>query len=94
MTPPENPGQPDRPDRPQIDYPIRWTYKVIGEDESNVRSAIASVVGNRDHAIAFSHTSSSGKYVSLTVDVLVHNEDERNGVFEQLGVHVDVRVVL
>jgi len=82
------------PDRPEIEYPTRWTYKVIGEDESRLRAAIATIVGNREHGIDFSHASTQGKYVSLTLEVVVHDEDERNTIFGELGKHVDVKVVM
>ena len=82
------------PDRPEIEYPTRWTYKVIGQDEAHLRAAIATIVENREHEIDFSHASTQGKYVSLTLDVVVHDEDERNTIFSDLGKHVDVQVVI
>ena len=85
---------PQQPERPDIDYPVRWTYKIIGEDEQGLRAAVAEVVGDRDHAVAFSHNSTTGRYLSLTLEVVVSDEDERNGLFAALGAHEDVKVIL
>ena len=81
-------------DRLDIRYPVRWTYKVIGSDEDRLRDAIGAVVGEAEHTISYSHTSSGGRYISLTADVVVESEDQRNHLFGQLGSHTDVRVVI
>lgn len=80
--------------RPEITYPVRWTYKVIGSDEERLRVAIGVVCGDAEHTIAYSHTSRQGRYVSLTAEVVVTSEEERNRLFGELGRHSDVRVVI
>ena len=82
------------PEQPEIAYPVHWTYKVIGSDEERLRAAIGSIVGDAEHAVSYSHTSAGGRYVSLTAEVLVESEDQRNHLFGQLGSHADVRVVI
>ena len=81
-------------DRPEITYPVRWTYKVIGSDEARLRTAIGAIVGEVEHTISYSHTSPGGRYVSLTAEVMVESEDQRNHLFGELGGHVDIRVVI
>ena len=64
--------------RLEIRYPVRWTYKVIGSDEDRLRDAIGAVVGETEHTISYSHASSGGRYISLTAEVVVESEDQRN----------------
>ena len=81
-------------DRPGITYPVRWTYKVIGGDEAWLRAAIGVIVGEVEHTISYSHTSRGGHDVSLTAEVMVESEDQRNHLFGELGGHADIRVFI
>ncbi len=81
-------------DRPEIDYPCRWSYKVVGESEDRLRVAVGGVVGKTDHTLELSNTSRTGKYVSLALDVLVRDEEQRRGIGQALHEHEDVRLVL
>ncbi len=81
-------------DRPGITYPVRWTYKVIGGDEAWLRAAIGVIVGEVEHTISYSHTSPGGRYVSLTAEVMVESEDQRNHLFGEFGGHADISVVI
>lgn len=83
---------PDR--RPEIDYPTVWSYQVIGSDEVRVRGAVAGVVLEREHTLRLTKKSSTGKYVSLLLEVRVGDEAERLAIFEALAAHADVRIVL
>ena len=88
---PQDTGTPDKPD---IDYPVEWTYKVVGPDEERLRAAIAEAVGSAEHTIRPSRTSSSGKYVSLELVVTVTDEQQRLAIGQALHDHVDVKFVL
>jgi len=79
---------------PEIAYPCRWGYKVVGPSEAALRAAITVIVGEREHAVTLSRVSSSGKYVSLSVEVLVHDHDERRGLANELHTHDAVAFVL
>ena len=81
-------------DRPEIEYPCRWAYKVVGESEDRLRAVIRKVVGDADHTLELSNTSRTGKYVSLALDVLVSDEEQRRGIGQRLHEHGDVRLVL
>ena len=50
----------ERPSRPVIEYPCPWEYKVIGENESAMRQAVADVMIDINHKVTFSHTSRTG----------------------------------
>jgi putative lipoic acid-binding regulatory protein len=79
---------------PKIDYPCRWSYKLVGPDEAAIRLAIAEIVAEREHEISLSRASRTGKYVSLKADVLVHDHDERRGLANAFNDHPAVKFVL
>ncbi len=78
----------------EIDYPARWIYKVIGNDEPSVREAVLETVDAPDVTIELSNTSRSGKYISINVEVTVQDETQRQGLYEALRQHRAVRMVL
>ena len=79
---------------PEIDYPCRWAYKVVGPSEAALRVAIAEIVEQREHVVTVSRVSRSGKYVSLSVEVLVHGHDERRGLAHGFDAHPAIVFVL
>lgn len=79
---------------PEIDYPCRWGYKLVGPSETALRVAIAEVVAGREHAVALSRTSRTGRYVSLSVEVLVNDHDERRGLASEFNAHPAIVFVL
>ena len=78
----------------EIEYPCRWLYKVIGSDEAAVRGAVLEVVDIADVSLELSNSSSSGKFVSINVEVTVQDHEQRRGLFEALRGHPAVRMVL
>jgi putative lipoic acid-binding regulatory protein len=79
---------------PEIEYPCPWGYRVIGSDEAAVREAIRDAVGDAEHELEFSRTSSKGSYVALKLTVMVRNEAHRLGIDKHLRAHPAVRYVL
>jgi putative lipoic acid-binding regulatory protein len=79
---------------PEIDYPCKWGYKLVGPNEEALRLAIAEVVEDREHDVTLSRVSRSGKYVSLAVEVLVGDHDERRGLANRFNEHPAVVFVL
>ena len=77
-----------------IGYPCPWSYKVVGAEEALLRAAIADVMGERYHTIEVSRTSSGGKYLSLRVEVIVHDGDERRAIGASLHAHADISFVI
>lgn len=78
----------------ELTYPCDWRYKIVGEERKKLERAIREVIIERTHTLAHSNTSRTGKYVSLNLDLLVHNEDDRQFIFEALKAHPDVKMVL
>lgn len=80
--------------RPDIDYPCDWIYKVIGRNEDALTAAIASIMGDHAYDLQFSHRSSKGNLVSMSLSIRVANEDERLGFFKALCDADDIIQVL
>ena len=78
----------------ELEYPCNWCYKVIGKDKKSVTDAIKDILDEREHKLTHSNNSKSGKYVSMNLDLLVHNDDDRAFIYEALKKHNDVKMVL
>lgn len=78
----------------ELEYPCNWRYKIVGEERELIEKAIHDVILEREHSLEHSNTSRTGKYVSLNLDLLVHNEDDRQFIYEALKAHQHVRMVL
>ena len=80
--------------RPHIDYPCRWTYKVIGRNREALREAITEVIGTGDHAVSFSRSSARGTYHCLNVTLTVRCEADRLDLYRRLCSHPSIRIVM
>ena len=80
--------------RPQIDYPCRWQYRIIGEDRTAMLAAIAAQVDVAACVIDDANTSSSGRYLSLNLEITVNDEPERLHLYQALSGHPAIRMVL
>ncbi len=78
----------------ELDYPCQWRYKIVGEKKERMIEAVCDVISEKEHTINDSNKSKNGKYTSLNLDLLVHNEDERNFIYEALKAHQHIKMVL
>ena len=78
----------------ELDYPCSWTYKVVVHEKINIKTTIYDVVSEREHTIKSSNVSKKGKFRSYSLELLVHNEDDRKELFKILGDHNDIKMVL
>ncbi len=78
----------------QLDYPCSWKYKLVVLEKTNAKNIIEEIIGKREHTLKSSKVSSKGKYKSYTLELLVHNEDDRKELYAQLGKHSDIKMVL
>ncbi len=78
----------------ELEYPCDWRYKVIGHEREALEKAIKEVILERAHKTNHSKSSSGGKYVSINLDLLVQNEDDRKFIYEALKAHQHVKMVL
>ncbi len=80
--------------KPKITYPCEWVYKVIGTDETGLRSSIARVFEGRTVSVSVSNRSRGGRYVSLDVELVVLNEGDRTLFYDALKEEPGIRIVL
>ena len=78
----------------ELDYPCKWQYKVIGQDEEAVQEAIAEILQDRERLVSHSSSSSKGKYHCLNVEVIVQDEEDRVKNYEAFKNHPAVKMVL
>ena len=78
----------------ELDYPCNWSYKLVVSESTNVKVVVKEVVLKREHTINKSKSSSKGKFKSYNLELLVHNEDDRKTLYELLGKHDDIKMVL
>jgi len=82
-------------EKPKIEYPTDYTFKVMGQQEgfrAFVVELFERLVGQSLSAESVTEQpSSKGKYVSVSVTVHLHSEDQRRGVYHEL--HKEKRIV-
>jgi len=78
----------------ELEYPCNWCYKVIASEADTLKKAVHDVIEEREHKLTPSNSSKSGKYVSMNLDLLVHNEDDRTFIYDALKKHQDIKMVL
>ena len=77
-----------------LDYPCSWEYKLVVLEHINIKTTVTEVISNREHKVKESKVSSKGKYKSYTLEMLVHNEDDRKEIYKMLGDHSHIKMVL
>ena len=84
----------DRKDKLELTYPCSWSYKLIGHEKEALEKAIHDVIVEREHDLTHSNNSKAGKYVSMNLDLVIQNEDERNFIYEALKQHQNIKMAL
>lgn len=79
---------------PAIEYPCRWSYRIIGSDEKALREAISECVKGTDHQVSLSKSSSNGRYISLNLEAIVYSEEARLEIYHFLAGQSSVKIVL
>ena len=89
------PKQPfDSSCKPEINYPCRWQYKIIGESAQVITELVAELVHEKDHSLTRSNVSSGGRYVSMSLELTVENEERRLELYRLLAEDSTIKVVL
>ena len=79
---------------PEIRYPTNWGYRIIGEDETALREAVASVLGELDHVLRAGNTSRGGRYRTLILELVVFSKEQRLAIFNGLRDHPAVKFLI
>jgi putative lipoic acid-binding regulatory protein len=78
----------------ELDYPCAWTYTLIGSDEAVLFEVARRAAGACAHRLERSRRSKSGRYVSITLELVVRDEAQRLSIFDALRGSTAVRYVL
>jgi len=78
----------------ELNYPCNWSYKVIGKNEQNIKNAVKEILDQREYTLKLSNSSKKGKFKSFSLELLVHNEDDRKMLYDILCNHDDINMVL
>lgn len=78
----------------KLDYPCEWEYKLFVPKEHDVHSIIQEIIDERLHTIKPSQASKNGSYMSYSVTLLVHSDDERTTLFQAFKSHQHIKFVL
>lgn len=78
----------------ELDYPCSWEYKLVVLETTNIKQTVKEVIFEREHKVKESKVSSKGKFKSYTLEMLVHNEDDRKEIFKLLGEHDDIKMII
>ena len=78
----------------ELDYPCDWKYKIVIKSEQNINNIIKDILEDRKHGVKPSKQSSKGKFTSHTLEMLVHNDEDRKNIYKLLGDHQHVKMVV
>lgn len=78
----------------ELTYPCNWSYRLVGAEREALEKAVHDVIMERERSLTHSNSSKTGKYISMNLELLIHNEDERNFIYEALKAHQNVKMVL
>lgn len=78
----------------ELDYPCNWTYKLVIHHEHDINKIIKEVLEDRKHGVKPSKTSSKGKFKSYTLDLIVEDEEDRKALYQILGDHEHIKMIV
>lgn len=78
----------------ELEYPCDWKYKLVVLHDKNIKNIIQDVLNDRKHGITPSKQSSKGKFKSYTLELLVHNEEDRIELYKILKDHEHIKMVI
>lgn len=78
----------------ELDYPCSWKYKIVILESVNVKYVSKDIFGDREHKVKESNVSKKGKFKSYSIELIVHNEDDRKELYKILGEHKEIKMVL
>ncbi len=84
----------NRQDKPKVDYPTRWSYRIVGSDEAAIRAHVKACMADREHELVLSRRGRGGRYLSLHLSLHLQEEAERLAIHQQVSDHEAVRFVL
>lgn len=84
----------DNQEKLVLEYPCNWCYKVIGYEQEHIHHAVKEIILEKPHTLKLSNASKTGKYISMNLDLIIMNEEERVFIYEALKQHQNIKMVL
>ena len=78
----------------ELNYPCKWIYKIIGKNNQDIKKAVKEILDQREYVLKRSKSSKKGKFKSFTLELLVHNEDDRKMLYDILYNNDNINMVL
>ncbi len=79
------------PDQSLIEYPCSWEYRIIGTAEADIRRAVAVVVDG-EHSLR--RANQKGKFLSMSLELVVADQETRDSIHSRLGAQPGIRMVM
>jgi putative lipoic acid-binding regulatory protein len=77
----------------EIDYPVKWKYKVIMHGNDSI-DEVLGCIGGKEYSCTPSNVSKKGKFASHNLEILVFSEEERLAIYQALLEHrLTIRVL-
>lgn len=80
--------------KPIIEYPCSWEWRIIGSDPDHMRAAVAEVLEERDYTLEEANRSRAGRWLSMSLELEVASEQDRNHIHRALTGHRWIRMAL
>ncbi|MFW5875854.1 MAG: DUF493 domain-containing protein [Myxococcota bacterium] len=80
--------------KPVIEYPCAWEWRVIGSDPDQVKAAVAEVLAEREHTLRSANRSPKGRWLSMSLELEVQSEADRDAIHRALTGHRWIRLAL
>ncbi|MBZ0182603.1 MAG: DUF493 domain-containing protein [Melioribacteraceae bacterium] len=80
--------------KPNIEYPCKWTFKVIGNDLEKMIAAMEEVSTGFEYEITSSNISKKGNYFSMNLIVLLNSDTERISIYNLLSERPCIKYIL
>ncbi len=78
----------------KLNYPCSWKYKIVVLKDTDTKCIVEDIFGKRKHKLCQSNISKNGKFKSYNIELLVHNDEDREELHKLLHEHQDIKMVL
>lgn len=77
----------------KIEYPCKWEYRIIGDNEQAIREAVFEIV-DREYQLSVANHSANKRFISMHLITEVKTEEERNLIFQDLLKKPNIKMVI
>jgi putative lipoic acid-binding regulatory protein len=81
---------------PELNFPCEYPVKVIGRDEDDFLGFVVELISRHVPDLPLekytTHTSSGGKYLSVSVTFIAQSRAQVDALYQELGNHKRIKV--